>query len=209
MRASVRPQPPRQPCDLRRSETQKDPPAQEGARCKRPLLCRSTTLNRRLPGKEGTRRRDPEAEAQAGRMAGAGTQVFYGPAPCRDHAPGLSPTPVSDRSRPRPVPHPLLNPGCANPGPYITLTTRRFTAQQSPAGVRPTGGGGGEGAGEGPSTGPTSLTLGLWPAGGERPRGGARRGRPYASAPAPAPVPAPAVLGRKCSLSGQRSGREL
>lgn len=56
-------------------ERQKDPPARERARCGRRPLCRSTTRSRRQPGKEGKRRRDPEAEAGAGRIARAGTQV--------------------------------------------------------------------------------------------------------------------------------------
>lgn len=148
----MRPQPPRRLCDLHRLERQKDPPAQERARCRRPPLCRSTTRSRRQPGKEGKRRRDRRRRPGRGASQG-GHSSFHGPASCLDHAPGLSPASATAWSRPRPVPHPLLDHQCANSGPLITLTTRSFSAQQRSCRVlRPLGlgrqGGRVEGVGE-------------------------------------------------------------
>lgn len=127
------------------------------------------------PAREGRdEKAGPGGGGRGGAHDGGGHSSFLRTRPRRNHAPRLSPSPAAVRPRPRPVTHPLLDPRCATPGSYLP------DHSQFPGWVSVPRD---SGAGEGPSAGPTSLTLGLWPAGvGEaerrRPEGPALLQRP-------------------------------
>lgn len=105
-RASVRPQPPRRPCAHLLAERQKEAGSEGESEVEVPAsppIRQSAVCSRRGPparqGKEGTRRRGPEA----GRPAGVGAQVSCGPAPAST-TPQFSPRP-STHSGHAPVPN--------------------------------------------------------------------------------------------------------
>lgn len=161
------------PALIAAQKDKRKPAAREGARWRRPPVRPSAARRRRCPpassGKEGTRRRDPEAGAGAGRVAGGGRSSFLRPRPLRAPPP---PRPLPDLLRParpsQPLPLAAPRPSWPNPGP---------AGSQPPVAF---------GTGAELGTGSVPLTLGLWPAG----IGEAERRRPGGASPAPAP-PAP------------------
>lgn len=125
-------------------------------------------------GREGgTRRRRPGRGARRGRTL----KFPADPPPAATTPPRLSTSPAAARPRPRPVPHPLLDPRGATPGSYHP------DRWQIPRWVSVPPGTPGQGRGRARVPPPSPLASGLrvW----ERPRGGARRGRLYSSAPRP------------------------
>lgn len=128
------------------------------------------------PAREGRdEKAGPGGGGRGGAHGGGGHSSFLRiRPPRRNHAPRLSPSPAAVRPRPRPVTHPLLDPRFATPASYHPDRSQIPDWVSVPRD---------SGAGEGPSAGPTSLTLGLWPAGvGEaerrRPEGPALLQRP-------------------------------
>lgn len=168
----------------------------------RPSAARSRRGPPASAGKEGTRRRDPEAGAGGGACGCGRRSSFQRTRPRPDHAPALAPT----TPRLGPAHPPCLGrapvPGhapCWPSGPGPRSCARRPLAALWRA-LRPA-----EaltrcqaradfGAGAEPSTGSASLTLGLWPA------GAGEAGRRHREGPVPRPLPRLPVLRRKCSL---------